>query len=301
MMTVDDNEEAKHWNLEDGYDDSVVTEGEQYPYRVFGAGARAGLFVLLRLYEKDLEYLCRGPVQGFKILLHTPGEIPQVSKHYFRVPLLQEVLVSVKPNMITTSDGLRHYEPNRRQCYFNSERQLRFFKVYTQRNCELECLSNYTRNYCGCVKFSLPRKTANDSFQLFILYLFYLNAISGDVDTPICGAAKIKCYNEAEDKLLEKDFKEGLSDIQAVRKGCNCLPACTSITYDAELSQAKFDYVSLFNAYKNPLDEFPGYVTNSEHFRFLTYSLDLFGFEQNATGTLVDILQRTSIHHIKAV
>lgn len=84
-----------------------------FPFRVFGSGARVGLFVLLSLYEQHLEYICRGPVQGFKFLLHTPGEIPQVSKHYFRVPLLQEVLVSVKPNMITTSEGLRHYEPNR--------------------------------------------------------------------------------------------------------------------------------------------------------------------------------------------
>ena len=85
-----------------------------------------------------------GPVQGFKILLHTPGEIPRVSKQYFRVPLNQEVVVSVKPNMITTSEGLVGYAPNRRQCYFNDERQLKFFKVYTQSNCELECLANFT-------------------------------------------------------------------------------------------------------------------------------------------------------------
>ena len=85
-----------------------------------------------------------GPVQGFKILLHTPGEIPRVSKQYFRVPLNQEVVVSVKPNMITTSEGLIGYAPNRRQCYFNDERQLKFFKVYTQSNCELECLANFT-------------------------------------------------------------------------------------------------------------------------------------------------------------
>lgn len=158
MMSVTDNENATFWNLENGYNDRGRNVTETYPYRVFGAGARVGLFALLRLYEQDLEYICRGPVQGFKILLHTPGEIPQVSRHYFRVPLLQEVLVSVKPNMITTSEGLRHYEPNRRQCFFDSERQLRFFKAYTQRNCELECLSNFTLAQCGCVKFSLPSK-----------------------------------------------------------------------------------------------------------------------------------------------
>lgn len=110
---IDHNLSAKFWNLENGYNSTIDIDPQTYPYRVFGSGARVGLFVLLKLYEQHLEYICRGPVQGFKILLHTPGEVPQVSKHYFRVPLLQEVLVSVKPNMITTSEGLRHYEPNR--------------------------------------------------------------------------------------------------------------------------------------------------------------------------------------------
>lgn len=53
---------------------------------------------------------------------------------------------------------------------------------------------------------------------------------SGDRNTPICGAAKIACYNEAEDKLLEKDFTEGLANM---RRGCNCLPGFS-------LLQAKF-------------------------------------------------------------
>lgn len=81
----------------------------------------------------------------------------------------------------------------------------------------------------------------------------------GDNDTKICGAAKIKCYNDAEDKLSEKEFTEGLGDnIEKVKSGCNCLPSCTSITYDAEISQAPFDWVSLFTAFKSNLTEFPG-------------------------------------------
>lgn len=266
-MNVIDNENATFWNLQSGYSDNGGSVTETYPYRVFGAGARVGLFALLRLYEQDLEYICRGPVQGFKILLHTPGEIPQVSRHYFRVPLFQEVLVSVKPQMITTSKGLRHYEPNRRQCYFDSERQLRFFKVYTQRNCELECLSNFTKELCSCVKFSLPSKLIMIKSQLFgstengnhfFIHLCFKPFFLGDRNTPVCGAMKIKCYNDAEDTLLEKFFQEGLSNSGYARTGCNCLPSCTSITYDAEISQAKFDWISLFNAYKSPLDEFPG-------------------------------------------
>jgi acid-sensing ion channel, other len=145
---------GEDWSMEKGY--SPTAPLTVYPRRALGSGARVGLNTLLRLYEYDLDYICRGPVQGFKILLHTPGEMPQVSKQYFRMPLNQEVLVAIKPQMMTTSEGLRHYPPNRRQCYFNNERQLRFFKVYTQRNCELECLANFTMKECGCVKFNMP-------------------------------------------------------------------------------------------------------------------------------------------------
>lgn len=105
------NKSSPNWSLEDGY--SKEASMSPYPVRVLGAGSRAGLFVLLRLYEYDLDYICRGPVQGFKVILHTPGEVPQVSKQYFRVPLNQEVVVSVKPQMMTTSEGLKYYSPTR--------------------------------------------------------------------------------------------------------------------------------------------------------------------------------------------
>lgn len=69
-------------------------------------------------------------------------------------------------------------------------------------------------------------------------------SFAGDADTKICGAANIHCYNSAHDKLSEKKFIEGLADdIDAVKNGCNCLPSCTSISYDAEISQATFDWV----------------------------------------------------------
>lgn len=105
------NRTGEHWNLERGY--SAAASHTPYPVRVLSAGARAGLIVLLPLFKYDLDYICRGPVQGFKIHLHTPGELPRVSKQYFRVPLNQEVIVAVKPNMMTTSEGLRGYNPNR--------------------------------------------------------------------------------------------------------------------------------------------------------------------------------------------
>lgn len=45
---------------------------------------------------------------------------------------------------------------SRRNCYFENERYLRYFRAYNQFNCELECWANVSLKYCGCVKFSMP-------------------------------------------------------------------------------------------------------------------------------------------------
>ncbi|KAH8375195.1 hypothetical protein KR200_002252 [Drosophila serrata] len=222
----EENRLSMDWNVEDGYSASADTS--PYPNRVLGPGARAGLYLFMGGMEIDFDDMCRGPVQGFKILLHTPGDVAQVSKQYFRIPFDQEVLISIRPKIITTSDGLKHYEPNRRQCYFQKERDLRYFNIYSQSNCELECLANFTLSKCGCVKFNMPR----------------------NVNMPVCGAASLKCYNEAEDELLLREFNQGLMNSDENARGeteCNCLPSCTSIAYEAEISQADFDYKTVIN------------------------------------------------------
>lgn len=48
---------------------------------------------------------------------------------------------------------------------------------------------------------------------------------------------------------------KGSKSIEHISNICNCLPACTSITYDAEISQAKFDAENLFKAYGNGVGE----------------------------------------------
>lgn len=40
---------------------------ETEPHRALGAGNQAGISIVLRAYEYDMDYACRGPVQGFKV------------------------------------------------------------------------------------------------------------------------------------------------------------------------------------------------------------------------------------------
>ncbi|CAO1310274.1 unnamed protein product, partial [Diamesa serratosioi] len=230
------NKSSDDWKFEDGY---VNFNADVYPQRVLGSGHRAGLNIKLFVKEKALDYSCKGAVQGFKIALHTPGELPRLSVQFYQVPLKQQVLMTVSPQVITTAEGLKTYTPESRQCYFNSEKDLKFFKTYTQSNCELECLTDFTIRMCGCVKFSMPH----------------------DSNTLVCDRTKVECYHAAETKWMIQNFEEKELDKEQkkdIKNQCLCLPSCTSVKYEAEISQSKY-YSLKFNkgtGYKIVKDEF---------------------------------------------
>ncbi|XP_019525011.3 pickpocket protein 28-like [Aedes albopictus] len=231
---LSEHHKAPHWTLEQGYSPEATLSS--YPYRTLGPGYSAGLSLLLLSSNHDLDYLCRGPVQAFKVLLHSSAEYPQVSQRFVHVPVDQEVTIAVKPQMVTTTEGLRSYTPERRQCFFNNERYLQFFKIYTQDNCELECLTNYTLQRCNCVKFSM----------------MYSNG------TPVCETNQIYCMLDAENDLLEMDLLSHQDQQANFRAQCNCLPACTSIQYDAEITQTDFDWQKWSQAIELPLNSTTG-------------------------------------------
>ncbi|XP_060804919.1 pickpocket protein 28 [Amyelois transitella] len=210
------------WNSESGYADG--TGKDTYPRRGSGYGANMGLVFLVNQNKGDIDYLCRGPVQGSKVLLHSPSEFPRISHQYFRTAFNQEAVVAVKPQMLTTSETLRSYPPERRQCYFSQERYLHYFKVYTQSNCEFECLTNHTYAKCGCVHIGMPRGPG----------------------MKVCNTGKVECMNGARNDFMEQE----LDAILKQGKHCNCLPSCTSIEYETEISQANYDFKALCKAYR---------------------------------------------------
>lgn len=77
------------------------------------------------------------------ISIHSPDDLPTnfdgTQFSYLYYGSATEVLIT--PKVIETDENLRSHSPQARQCYFEGERKLKFFKIYTQRNCEFECLS----------------------------------------------------------------------------------------------------------------------------------------------------------------
>lgn len=95
----------------------------------------------LVMKRRDIDFKCKGPVNGFRMTLHTPDEVPRTASQFFRLPLDAETLLAITPRGISTSEDLKTYKPKKRQCYFPGEKMLQFFRSYTQANCKRECLS----------------------------------------------------------------------------------------------------------------------------------------------------------------
>lgn len=97
------------WRLQDGYTPEISVDS--YPYRAITAGGRSGLSIVLKMFDKDMVQYCRGPILGFELTLHTPGEPFGVFKYSQAVAVGQEINFAVNPQLIETSETLYGYNP----------------------------------------------------------------------------------------------------------------------------------------------------------------------------------------------
>lgn len=212
--------EESMWDLKSGYKDQK--EFNVYPHRAL-PNSFYGLNVVLSLKTSDLDFMCKGPVQGFKVKIHSSNEFPQISEGYFRIPLNEEVIVGLKPEKIsdeTKFDGT---------CHTYESKTLKYFKKYSQSNCLDECRSDYVHKNCGCIKFNMPH----------------------DNKTKVCTQHDTQCIVDAVDKFstIER-FK---SDFP-----CDCRPSCSYLKYETDITTAVFNFKQVFDAYDQSMDgEFP--------------------------------------------
>ncbi|CAH1098522.1 unnamed protein product [Psylliodes chrysocephalus] len=236
---------SDNWNIEEGYSKSAGLE--TYPRRALLAGVNNALTVTLISTFLDEDQTCKGGIHGYKVSIHLPTRLPRSSQEYFRVPNNEIVIAGINPNMIKTSSRLRNYDVKKRNCYFSYEKHLKFFKIYTPKTCKLECQTNFTLYYCGCVAFFMPRENS----------------------TNICGLGNYECMNYAETQfqlfslrhlntsqnnsyITQKTWPNERKFFPGDLPICDCLPMCSDLTYLVETSQSKWDW---FNAeskhYKN--------------------------------------------------
>jgi acid-sensing ion channel, other len=220
-------DEYSDWTIDDGYPNSSRNP-DDFPRR----GSRAEAEFNLRMPTDAVDGgICKVPVQGFKIYIHLPNEGPQIPKHYYLLPYEHQTQLYIDPKVIWSAPEIREFPVSKRQCYFSNERYLRFFKFYTQNNCEEECVVNMTISRCGCQRFYIPRgfdvRAEEDKTLIFIVQF---TGTPGDT-MKLCGISDMKCYLQ----IVEESIKQNID--QSQNSECHCLPTCNSITYDMEVNR----------------------------------------------------------------
>lgn len=207
------NGRKSEWTPLQGYAANATVSA--FPYRIF-SGKKNSLVLLLVQSKNDEDASCSGPDVGFKIYWHMPNEIPGSWHRYVMVPPQKSSNMIMKATRVSTSSDLKRYSPVQRRCYFDDEKELRFFKSYTKSHCDLECLANYTLSKCGCVRFFMPH----------------------DKETPVCNVTRLLCAEDAEHEWLESD-----KSYQNNKMPCECYPSCAEVKYEV-LMIDKNDFLS---------------------------------------------------------
>lgn len=158
------------------------------------------------------------PEEAFRFFeafaVHTTDELPFMLNTFniFEFSGGKHLEILITPNVLTSDKSLKALEPTDRSCYFENERKLRFFKVYTKENCEIECFSNHSLETCNCVPFASVQEPK----------------------TRVCGISD-------EDIDCSYNFRKNFSDYEptGMLASCSCLSPCDSVSYDIKVSESK--------------------------------------------------------------
>lgn len=184
----------------------METKEAKFPWRASSLNSLELEFLLV--HDELMQFL-----EAFAV--HSTDELPMMltSIDIYEFSGGKNLEVLITPSVIQSDESLKTLELTDRKCYFEGERRLKFFEVYTKRNCEIECFSNCSLKVCNCVPFDIIR----------------------DSDTRVCGieSGEFSCNVD-----LKNDFKDYRPT--GPLASCSCLSLCDSVSYDIEIRESKF-------------------------------------------------------------
>jgi Amiloride-sensitive sodium channel len=124
---------------------------ESPPYKMLSARE----FFFLSFYPSEISI---AEVKlGVLILVHRTNQLPDDSSFHFRQDWNYSYGV-ILPQQTLISKEVEKMSPSQRNCFFEHERKLELFRVYSKQNCEHECQSFLFQERCDCVPFYFLRK-----------------------------------------------------------------------------------------------------------------------------------------------
>lgn len=191
------NHDAKvNWTLDEEYINN--SEVDVIPMRL--SKANDHIFVVYSSQEDAFNF-CRQ--NSVFIYIHLPNEVPTMFHRHTRLQYGHTKRILLQTRVTVAHPSLKSYLPTARGCFFEGEKKLHFFKVYTKFHCYTECLSQYVLGKCGCVGFYMPRNST----------------------TSICGLQERNCLD------LNANNWPDINDLADGTTPCGCYPTCNHIEY----------------------------------------------------------------------
>ncbi|CAG9803406.1 unnamed protein product [Chironomus riparius] len=146
------------------------------------------------------------------IMVHQPDYLPTFSirKDFITFEYGSILDVIVTTEITRTDENLRKLSATERGCYFKGEKELYFFNTYSQKNCEVECITYITLKECGCVHVDQPYIDTED----------------------VCLNISSSNDNSHKNCIIALHSAIYLSGDQQHEDACACLPLCNSINYN---------------------------------------------------------------------
>ncbi|RZF32442.1 hypothetical protein LSTR_LSTR001906 [Laodelphax striatellus] len=212
------------WNPEEGY---TSNRTDIFPWRMQGGSLSRTVRFILDLDANDMQDFCTLGGRGFLVKGYNPAEQPSLTGGIAYAQVDQMTIIEVVPELITTSDNLKSWSPQKRGCYYNHERKLKMFSLYTYNNCETECIVNITINRCKCATNFLPHFGSQRS----------------------CGV-----FTKADMECVKRIYYSGSAnisdDIRTQYSSCNCLPSCVELKYNFKVTDMPWNFSSLETKFK---------------------------------------------------
>lgn len=139
------------------------------------------------------------------MLLYNPVDSPHIKETGLPISLGYQSRVRINAKRMESSPSLRSVSPLDRQCYFSDERELKYYKYYTRRNCEMECDSQLLFRLCHCIPYYMAMTQPNAS---------------------VCFLKDMECVDLAERMIV---------DSQTLACKAECLAGCQEIMFYPDL------------------------------------------------------------------
>ncbi|KAK9500933.1 hypothetical protein O3M35_002095 [Rhynocoris fuscipes] len=214
--------EKSNWNPETGFIEKpepthLNMETKPTPWIIGKSGLLGTSSFYLSIPIDHLDDTCSTGGTGFVTIIHNPAEVPGSSHPIEYIESDYLLHITLSPIQHEIDKRLIRWAPQERGCYFQHERYLQYFKIYTQRNCEMECEANITELLCNCRAHYHPRTQ----------------------DIPVCGPALFSCTEFRVGQVWN-------------RIPCDCLPSCSELYYRTSSSKFNRDWSKHIINFKIP-------------------------------------------------